>query len=49
VERSDTHHVVASWHARMTDYRHNFIAAGSFFFIRQSGGAAVAIVDATHR
>ena len=34
MERSDTHHVVASpcWHARMTDYRRNFIAGGSFFF-----------------
>src|SRR5258705_24122 len=32
VERSDTHHVVASpcWRARMTDYRRNFIARGSF-------------------
>jgi hypothetical protein len=35
VERSDTHHVVASpcWQARMTDYRRNFIA-GAFFFER---------------
>ena len=36
VERSDTHHVVASTclRARMTDYRRNFIAGGSFFFER---------------
>jgi len=36
VERSDTHHAVASpcWRARMTDYRRNFIAGGSFFFER---------------
>src|ERR1700694_3078633 len=34
VERSDTHHVVGSpcQHARMTGYRRNFIAGGSFFF-----------------
>jgi hypothetical protein len=36
VERSDTHRVVASpcWRARMTGYRRNFIAGGSFFFVR---------------
>jgi hypothetical protein len=34
VERSDTHHVVASpcWHARMTGYRRSDIAGGGFFF-----------------
>jgi hypothetical protein len=32
--RSDTHHIVASWRARMTDYRHNFIAGGGLFFER---------------
>jgi hypothetical protein len=36
VERSDTHHVVASlcWRARMTDYRRNFIAGCGVFFER---------------
>jgi hypothetical protein len=36
VERSDTHRVAVSpsWHARMTDYRRNLIAGGSFFFER---------------
>jgi REP element-mobilizing transposase RayT len=34
VERSDTHHGVASLleHAGMTGYRRNFVAGGSFFF-----------------
>ena len=36
VERSDTHHVVASpcWHARMTDYLRNSAAGCGFFFER---------------
>jgi hypothetical protein len=36
VERSDTHHIVASpcWHVRMTGYRRNFIAGSGFFFER---------------
>jgi hypothetical protein len=36
MERSDTHHVVASpcWRARMTGYRRNFTAGGGFFFER---------------
>jgi hypothetical protein len=36
MERSDTHHVVASpcWRARMTGYRRNFTAGCGLFFER---------------